>query len=274
MKVLKPTSPGRRGMVVTDYSVLTKKRPEKSLTKNLHRKKGRSKGKITVRHHGGGSKKLYRSIDFHQNKFGETLTVLSLEYDPYRSAFIALVRNEHGVKSYILAYEGLKVADTIKVAEKTMVALGNRMLLANIPVGTLVHNVEIKPGRGGQLARSAGSYVKVLAHDKGYTQISLASSEVRMVLSGGLATIGEVSNSSHREEVISKAGKNRLRGKRPTVRGSAMNPVDHPHGGGEGRAPIGLKYPKTPWGKHALGVKTRRKKKYSNIFIIKRRTKR
>lgn len=256
---------------MTDYSILTRKEPEKNLTYFLHRKKGRSHGKITIRRRGGGVKKLYRLIDFHENQVGAVLTVLALEYDPYRSSFITLVRNEHGVKSYILAHEGVKVDHVIKVAEKAEIVHGNRMHLINIPVGTLVHNIELKPGRGGQFARSAGAYAKVLAHDRGYTHLALPSSEVRLVLSGGFATIGTVSNSSHREEVIGKAGRNRLMGKRPKVRGSAMNPVDHPHGGGEGRTGIGLKYPKTPWGKHALGVKTRNRKKYSGKLILKRR---
>lgn len=273
VKRKKPTTPGQRGMVTTDYSGLTKKKPEKSLTKSVHRKKGRSHGKITVRHKGGGSKKMYRNIDFKQDQIGETLTIMALEYDPYRSAFIALVRNDNGVKRYILAHTGAKVGGTMKIGEKLPLKDGNRMKLGNIPVGTFVHNIEIKPGRGGQMARSAGAYAKVLAHDAGYTQLVMPSSEVRVASSNGLATIGTVSNASHREEVIGKAGKNRRRGKRPHVRGSAMNPVDHPHGGGEGRAPIGLKHPKTPWGKNAYGVKTRKRNKYSNAHIIKRRKK-
>jgi len=271
MKHHKPTTPGQRGMISTDYSVLTKKKAEKSLTHALHRKKGRSHGKITVRHRGGGSKKLYREIDFKQNKFGEILTIMALEYDPYRSAFIALARNQGGIKRYILAHNTIKVGDEISIAEKASIKDGNRMYLKNIPIGTMVHNVEIKPGRGGQLARSAGASLKVLAHDAGSTQLVMPSSEVRSVFSDSLATIGAVSNSSHREEVVGKAGKNRLRGRRPHVRGSAMNPVDHPHGGGEGRSPIGMKHPKTPWGKNAYGVKTRSKNKYSNRNIIKRR---
>jgi len=273
MKRLKPTSPGRRGMVVTDYSVLTKKEPEKALTKFSHRKMGRGGGKITMRHRGGGVKKLYRTIDFHQDTLGEILTVLSLEYDPYRTSFIALVRNAHGVKKYILAYEGIKVGETLQVDEKTSLKDGNRMRLKNIPVGTFVHNIELRPGRGSQMARSAGSYAKVLAHESGYTHLAMPSREVRMVLSENFATVGAVSNSSHREEVIGKAGRSRLMGRRPHVRGSAMNPVDHPHGGGEGRAPIGMKYPKTPWGKPTLGVKTRKIKKYSNRLILQRRKK-
>lgn len=272
MKKIKPTTPGQRGMIATDYSVLTKKKPEKNLTKYHHQKRGRSKGKITSRHRGGGSKKRYREIDFKQSNVGDTLKVLALEYDPYRSSFIALVQNQHGIKKYILAYDSIKIGDKIDIAEKTVVKDGNRMVLENIPIGTLVHNVEIKPNRGGQLARSAGAFVRVLAHDEGKTQLKMPSSEVRIVSSKGFATVGNVSNASHREEVIGKAGKNRRRGRRPHVRGSAMSPVAHPHGGGEGKAPIGLKGgPKTPWGKKAYGVRTRSKKKYSNKYIIKRR---
>lgn len=272
MKYIKPTTPGQRGMISTDYSVLTKKRPEKSLIKYHHRKKGRSKGKITTRHRGGGSKKLYREIDFKQNDLGNNFKIISLEYDPYRTSFIALVQNQHGRKSYILAYDSARVGDEIHVSDKTSIKSGNRMYLKNIPIGTFVHNIEVKPGKGGQLARSAGSYARVLAHDAGYTQLTMPSSEIRVVLSQGLATIGTVSNMSHREQVVGKAGKNRLRGKRPHVRGSAMNAVAHPHGGGEGKAPIGLRGgPKTPWGKKAYGVKTRSRKKYSNKYIIKRR---
>ena len=271
MKVVKPTTPGRRGMILPDFSVLTKKKPEKKLVKFIHRKKGRSKGRITVRHKGGGVKRLYRFIDFKQNALGSSFTVKSLEYDPNRTAYIALVVNQHGRKQYILAWNGLEVGATIKVDKKTDIQKGNRMMLENIPVGSFVHNIEINPNRGGQIARSAGAYAKILAHEGGKTMLQMPSKETRVVPSKSLATLGEVSNPSHREEVIGKAGRNRLKGIRPTVRGSAMNPVDHPHGGGEGRAPIGLKYPKTPWGKHALGVKTRKKRRYSNASIIRHR---
>lgn len=271
MRRIKPTTPGRRGMVITDYSVLTKKKPEKNLTAFRQRSIGRSRGKITSRHRGGGLKRLYREIDFQQNIVGEKLLLLAVEYDPNRSSFICLVQNQHGVKKYILAYEGAQVGNTIEVAEKSSIENGNRMLLRHIPVGTFVHNIELYPKRGGQLARSAGAYAKILAHESGYTNLAMPSSEVRKVSSECFATIGQVSNSSHSEEVIGKAGRNRMRGKRPHVRGSAMNPVDHPHGGGEGRAPIGLKHPKTPWGKPALGVKTRRRNRYSNHLIVSRR---
>ena len=273
VRKVKPTSPGRRGMILPDFSDLTKKKPEKSLTKFVHRKKGRSKGRITVRHKGGGAKRKYRFVDFKQNAVGSTLKVLALEYDPNRTARIALVQNQHGVKSYILAGQDTKVGSSLSVDEKLSVREDNRMQLGNIPVGTLVYNIEISPGRGGQMARSAGAYAKVLAHEKGKTMLKMPSSETRTVSSMGFATIGEVSNASHREEVIGKAGRSRHKGIRPSVRGSAMNPVDHPHGGGEGKAPIGLKYPKTPWGKHALGKKTRKKKRYSNKDIIRRRIK-
>lgn len=274
VRIKKPTTPGQRGMIVTDYGDISKKKPEKSLSGSLHRKKGRSHGKITTRHKGGGSKRRFRYVDFKQNQFGDVLKILSLEYDPNRSAFIALAQNQNGEKKYILAYSKMKIGDKIEISESAPPKEGNRMLLVNIPIGTFVHNIEIKQGRGGQLARSAGSYARVLAHDAGRTQLTMPSTEVRSVPSAGLATIGVVSNASYREEVVGKAGRNRLRGKRPQVRGSAMNPVDHPHGGGEGRSPIGLKHPKTPWGKNAYGVKTRNKKKYSNIHIIKRRKKR
>ncbi len=273
VRKVKPTSPGRRGMILPDFSGLTKKKPEKKLTKFVHRKKGRSKGRITVRHKGGGAKRLYRFVDFKQNQVGSSLKILSIEYDPNRTARIALVSNQHGKKSYILAHDGLEEGENISIDEKVKIKKGNRSPIGNIPVGTLVCNIEINPGRGGQLARSAGAYAKVLAHEKGKSMIQLPSSETRTVPSAGFATIGEASNPSHREEVIGKAGRNRHKGIRPSVRGSAMNPVDHPHGGGEGRAPIGLKYPKTPWGKHALGVKTRRKKRYSDKFIVRRRVK-
>lgn len=272
VKRLKPTTPGRRGMVAPDYSSLTKKKREKSLVKPVHRKKGRGGGKITTRHKGGGNKKLYRNVDFLQDKTGEQLKVKALEYDPHRSAYIALAVNQHGVKRYILAHEGLQVGDTVRVDEKTPVKKGNRMRLENIPVGSFVHNIEVRPGRGGQMARSAGVYAKVLAHDAGYTQLIMPSTEVRILPSQGLATIGAVSNTAHREEVVGKAGKNRHRGKRPHVRGSAMNPVDHPLGGGEGRHGAG-RNPKTPWGKPAYGVKTRRPNKYSNRYIVRRRKK-
>lgn len=271
MRAVKPTTPGRRGMILPDFSNLTKKKPEKKLVKFIHRKKGRSKGRITVRHKGGGVKRRYRFVDFKQNALGSSFTVKAIEYDPNRTARIALVANQHGRKQYILAWDGLEVGATIKVDKKTDLQKGNRMMLENIPVGSFVHNIEINPNRGGQIARSAGAYAKILAHEGGKTMLQMPSKETRVVPSKSLATLGEVSNPSHREEVIGKAGRNRLKGIRPTVRGSAMNPVDHPHGGGEGRAPIGLKYPKTPWGKHALGVKTRKKRRYSNASIIRHR---
>ncbi|MYE38499.1 MAG: 50S ribosomal protein L2 [Candidatus Spechtbacteria bacterium SB0662_bin_43] len=273
VRPVKPTTPGRRGMILPDFSTLTKKKPEKKLTKFIHRKKGRSKGKITVRHKGGGAKRKYRFVDFKQSTVGSLLKVLAVEYDPNRTARIALVANQHGRKSYILAGEETETGASVNVDTKAAFKKGNRMHLGNIPVGTLVYNIEMNPGRGGQIARSAGAYAKVLAHEKGRTMLRMPSTETRTVSSSGFATIGEVSNSSHREEVIGKAGRNRHKGKRPSVRGSAMNPVDHPHGGGEGKAPIGLKYPKTPWGKHALGKKTRKKKRYSNKDIIRRRVK-
>ena len=272
MKHLKPTTPGQRGAVLTDYSELTGKATQKNLIKSFKRSFGRSRGRITVRHKGGGSKRLYRAIDFKQNKMNIPGTVFSLEYDPNRTGFIALIHYADGEKRYILAADGMKVGHSVLSSEKKLLpSAGNRMQLQHIPIGTFVFNVEIAPGKGGTLARSAGSSLKVLGQEGKYTYLQMPSSEVRKVMGLGYASVGAVSNASHNEEVLGKAGRSRHRGIRPTVRGSAMNPVDHPHGGGEGRTGIGMKYPKTPWGKHAMGVKTRRKTKYSNIFIVSRR---
>ncbi len=260
-------------MTGTDFSVLTKKKPEKKLLKNLKRKAGRSSnGRITVRHKGGGKKRLYRMVDFGQKKIDIPAKVLALEYDPYRSAFIALLEHEDKEKRYILSPQGLKVGDQVIISEKTPVSPGNRMKLKNIPTGTIVYNVEIQPEMGGKLIRSAGTSAQVLAHEEKYTHLKMHSSEVRKVLSECFASIGEVSNPEHRFIKLGKAGRSRWKGIRPTVRGSAMVPVDHPHGGGEGRSPIGLPHPKTPWGKPALGVKTR-KKKWTDKLIMQRRKK-
>ena len=273
MKHLKPTTPGQRGAVLTDYSVLTGKRKVKKLVTAFHRSFGRSRGAITVRHKGGGQKRLYRIIDFKQNKLNIPSTIKALEYDPNRTAFIVLLHYADGDKRYILATDDMKMGDQVLSSEKRIeFNPGNRMPLHHFPIGSFVHNIELSPGRGGALARSAGSSAKVLAHEGKYTNLQMPSSEVRKVLNTGYASFGVVSNASHEEENLGKAGRARWRGIRPTVRGSAMNPVDHPHGGGEGRAGIGLRRgPKTPWGKLAFGVKTRRKKKYSNMFIISRR---
>lgn len=275
MKVFKPTTPSRRHMSSIDFSLLTKKRAEKSLVKYVRRSVGRSKssGRITTRHKGGGVKKLYRIIEFAQTKMDAPARVIALEYDPNRTAFIALIEYADTTKQYIVAPHNLKVGDSVVFAEKATLNVGNRMKLAHIPVGTSVYNVELEPGRGGILIRSAGASAQVLAHEGKFVNLKMPSTEVRKVKAECFATIGTVSNPENRFYRIGKAGKSRLKGRRPHVRGSAMNPVDHPHGGGEGRQPIGLKHPKTPWGLPALGVKTRNKKKWTNKYIISRRKK-
>ncbi len=263
-------------MTSVDYSGLTKKKPEASLLVKLNRKSGRGfGGRITVRHKGGGHKRKYRLIDFKRHdKEGVTAKVAALEYDPNRTAFIALLHYQDGTKRYILAPDKLKVGDKVICKEKASIKKGNRMQLKNIPLGMQVYNIELQPQRGGQIIRSAGSSAKVMAHEGGYTHLKLSSSEVRMVQDKCYASIGQLSNLEHNMVNIGKAGRSRWMGRRPTVRGSAMNPVDHPHGGGENRQPVGLrKGPKTPWGKLAYGVKTRKKKKQSNRLILKRRTK-
>ncbi len=275
MKIYKPTTPSRRGMTGIDFSLLSRKGPEKSLTKNVRRSVGRSAqtGRITVRHKGGGVKKLYRIIEFSQTRIDETAKIIALEYDPNRTAFIALIEYKDVSRQYIIAPQGLKIGDEVVFSEKAPLNPGNRMKLKNIPVGTNVYNVELEPGRGGKMARSAGSSAQVLAHEKGFVNLKMPSTEIRKVHDECFASVGMVSNQENRFYNIGKAGKSRLKGRRPHVRGSAMNPVDHPHGGGEGRQPIGLKHPKTPWGKPALGVKTRRKKKWTSKYIIQRRKK-
>ncbi len=272
MKHYKPTSPSRRNMTGSDYSGLSKVRPWKPLLKRLKANSGRnSQGRITVRHQGGGNKKLYRVIDFKQNEMNAKSSVLTIEYDPYRTAFIALVSRADGRKAYILAPEGLAAGAEIVTAEAAPFTVGNRMKLKNIPVGYQVHNVELAPGRGGQLARSAGSYAEILANADGYTDLKLGSGEVRRVQWEGLASIGQVSNAEWSLVSIGKAGRSRWLGIRPTVRGKAMNPVDHPYGGGEGSQPRGTRKPKTMWGKVTGGHRTRNKKKKSGKFIVKRR---
>lgn len=274
MKLLKPTTPGQRQRSIADYSMLTKKEPEKSLTFGRKRRMGRSKqGRITTRHKGGGNKKLFREIDFKQNKIDIPGTIIALEYDPNRSAFISLIRYHDGEKRYTLAVKNMKVGDAVITSQTAPLTDGSRMPLGKIPVGFFVHNVEMQPGKGGQIVRSAGSSAKIMAHEGKYTNVQMPSSEVRRILSSCLATIGVLSNPEHNLISYGKAGASRWRGIRPTVRGSAMNPVDHPHGGGEGAQPIGLPYPKTPWGKHALGKKTRRKHHATNKFIVSRRVK-
>jgi len=273
IKLYKPTTSGRRKASALERKILTKKEPEKSLIKGKISKAGRALGKITVRHRGAGAKRLYREIDFHQDKFDILGKVKSIEYDPNRSAFIALISFPDGEKRYILAQEGLKVGDEILSSlSKIELKIGNRMPLKFIPTGTIVSNVELFKGRGGQMARAAGSGVVVMGSEKGYTQLKLPSGEIRLVPEDCLASIGQMSNVDRWLIRFGKAGRKRHLGIRPSVRGKAMSPVAHPHGGGEGQTPIGLVHPKTPWGKPALGIKTR-KKKWSDRFIIKRRKK-
>jgi len=276
MKSYNPTSPSRRQLTTVDYSGLTKgAKPYKPLIKRLKSHAGRNnQGRIMTRHQGGGHKKLYRMVDFHQNVIGDAAKVLTIEYDPYRTAFIALVQyTKSGAKSYILAPQDLKVGDEIITEPAAPLKLGNRLQLKNIPVGHEVHNVELRALGGGKLARSAGSYVQVLANADGHTDLKVGSGEVRRVSWECYATIGHVSNSEWSLVVIGKAGRSRWLGIRPTVRGKAMNPVDHPYGGGEGSQPRGTRKPKTMWGKVTGGHKTRNRKKWSTKFIVKRRTK-
>lgn len=260
-------------MSVVKPEGVSKKGPEKRLLAKLSKKAGRAGGKIAVRHKGGGHKRRYRVVDFAQRKLEIPGKIVALEKDPNRSALIALIAYRDGDKRYILATEGMKEGMEIISSENAPIKKGNRTKLKNIPVGTIVCNVEFTPGKGGQLVRSAGSGASLMAIDGKYAQLKLSSGEVRLVGSDCYASIGQVSNFEHGAENIGKAGRSRHLGKRPAVRGSAMNPVDHPHGGGEGRQPIGLKYPKTPWGKPALGTRTRKKKRYSSKFIVKRRSK-
>lgn len=273
MKHFRPTTPSRRHLTVPDYSMLTKKEPEKRLAFGRKRDVGRANGMITTRHKGSGNKRLYRLIDFKQDKIGVLGRIVSLEYDPNRTSFIALVSYVDGDKRYILAPQSMKVGDQVIAGPDAELKVGNRLPLSKIPVGYFVYNIEVQPGRGGQMVRTAGSSAQVFAQEAGYTNLKLPSSEVRKVKDNCMASIGALSNPEHNLVNLGKAGKSRGMGRRPTVRGSAMNPVDHPHGGGEGRQPIGLRYPKTPQGKHALGKKTRRRHKYSNQFIIQPRRK-
>jgi large subunit ribosomal protein L2 len=273
IKIYRKNNAARRNMSIVKPDMLTDRKPEKSLLAPLHKKGGRSHGKISVRHHGGGHKRRYRLVDFKMDKLDIPGKIASIEKDPNRSALIALVHYVDGEKRYVLATEGMKIGQTVLSGEKSPVEIGNRLPLRSIPVGTVVSNIEMKIGKGGQMVRSAGSGATIMAVEGKYAQLKLASSEVRLVNSECFATIGQVSNFEHSAERIGKAGRARWLGRRPTVRGSAMNPVDHPHGGGEGRQPIGM-HPKTPWGKPALGKKTRRSKKQSSNSILKRRIKR
>lgn len=272
IKVYKPTSNSRRNTSVTDYSELWKGGPERSLLTKLNNKAGRnSYGRITVRHRGGGNRKKYRVIDFKRDKVDMEATVLRLEYDPNRSAHIALIEYTDGTKSYILAPEGLKAGDKVQSGASSDIKPGNALPLSAIPTGTFIHNVELNPGRGGQLARSAGNAAQLMAKEGVYALLRLPSGELRNVSADCMATVGQVGNGDHENVKLGKAGRTRHLGIRPTVRGSVMNPNDHPHGGGEGKSPIGRPGPVTPWGKPALGYKTRAKKNRSDKFIVKRR---
>ncbi|HFC76686.1 MAG TPA: 50S ribosomal protein L2 [Candidatus Moranbacteria bacterium] len=273
IKVYKRNTAGRRNMSIVKPDEISNKKPEKSLLTKLTKISGRSGGKISIRHRGGGHKRRYRLVDFRQDKLGIPGKIIAIERDPVRSALIALVSYVDGEKRYILASEGMKEGSKIITDKKAPFKEGNRMQLKNIPVGTIISNVELKIGKGGQMARSAGTGVSLMGIDKKNVQLKLSSGEIRLVNGECYATIGQVSNFENSATKIGKAGRKRWMGFRPTVRGSVMNPVDHPHGGGEGKQGVGLKYPKTPWGKIALGKKTRKKKKYSNKFIVKRRSK-
>ena len=272
IKSYRPTTPSRRGMTVTDYSQLTKAAPEKSLLKTIKKHSGRNNtGRITVRHHGGGYRVKYRIIDFKRDKYNMPATVKTIEYDPNRSAFIALVEYEDGTLNYIIAPNDLKIGDTVISGQTADIKPGNALPLASIPVGTFVHNVELNVGKGAQLVRAAGSLAQLMAKENGYALIRLPSGEIRNVPQNCYATIGQVSNLDHENVNYGKAGRKRHMGWRPTVRGSVMNPNDHPHGGGEGKSPIGRPGPVTPWGKPTLGYKTRDKHARTDKFIIKRR---
>jgi large subunit ribosomal protein L2 len=270
LKEYKPTSPGRRDTVADDYKDITKSKPEKSLLAPLTKKGGRNnRGRVTVRHRGGGHKRRYRIVDFKRDKAG-TATVMSIEYDPNRTARIALVLFEDGIKRYIVAPNGVTVGDKVESGDDVPVTAGNTRPLGTLPTGTQIHNIEVTPGKGGQMVKSAGAVAQVMAHESGYTLVRLPSGEMRRLLSACSATVGQVSNLDHKNEKLGKAGRNRHRGFRPTVRGSVMSPAAHPHGGGEGRSGIGMPGPKTKWGKPALGVRTRRNKRTSK-FILRRR---
>ncbi len=271
IKIYKPTSPGRRGMSVTSFEDITRAKPERSLLRPLRKKAGRNtQGRVTVRHRGGGHKRRYRVIDFKRDKFGIPARVDSIEYDPNRSARIALLVYADGDKRYIIAPLGLKVNDIVESGPEADIRAGNALPIANIPVGTLIHNIELQTGRGGQLVRSAGASAQLLAKEGKYAQVRLPSGEVRLINVSNLATIGQVGNTDWGNVRLGKAGRARWLGRRPTTRGSAMSPRDHPHGGGEGRAPIGMPSPKSPWGKKTLGKKTRRRKD-TDKWIVRRR---
>ena len=273
IRKINPTTPGQRFMTVSAFEEITKTTPEKSLTTDLRSKAGRNNsGKITVRHQGGGTRRKYRIIDFKRNKDGVPAKVASIEYDPNRSANIALLHYADGEKRYIIAPLGLTVGETIVSGEGADIKIGNALALRNIPVGTMIHCIELKPGKGAQLVRSAGNAAQLMAKEGKYAQVRLPSGEVRLIPITAKATIGQVGNFDHANIQLGKAGRKRHMGIRPTVRGSVMNPCDHPHGGGEGKSPIGRPGPVTPWGKPALGYKTRKKKNPSNKYIVRRRS--
>ena len=272
IKKYKPTSPARRFMTVSDFAEITKTTPERSLIESLKKNAGRnSYGRITVRHRGGGNRRKYRIIDFKRNKDGMPATVIGIEYDPNRTANIALIQYEDGTKAYIIAPQGLTDGDVVVSGTGADIKPGNALFIKDIPVGTLIHNIELYPGKGGQLVRTAGAYAQLMAKEGAYAQVRLPSGEVRMVRLECKATVGMVGNQQHENISIGKAGRKRHMGWRPTVRGVVMNPNDHPHGGGEGKSPIGRPAPVTPWGKPALGLKTRKHKNRTDKFIVKRR---
>jgi large subunit ribosomal protein L2 len=272
IKKFRPITPSRRHMTIMTFEEITKTEPEKSLTEPLKRKAGRNaQGRMTVRHRGGGHKRLYRIIDFKRRKDDVPAKVAAIEYDPNRSAYIALLHYADGHKSYIVAPQNLKVGDTVVSGPKADIKVGNTLALEDIPVGSLIHNIEMRPGKGGQLVRSAGTVAQLMAKEGNYAHVRLPSGEVRLILVKCRATIGQVGNLEYENQNIGKAGKSRWLGIRPGVRGSVMNPVDHPHGGGEGRAPVGRKYPVSPWGKIAVGGKTRKKKPSDNMIVRKRK---
>lgn len=274
IKGFKPITPARRKMTVASFEEITKNTPERSLLTTINKTAGRNThGRITSRHRGGGVKRKYRIIDLKRDKDNIPARVAAIEYDPYRTAYIALLNYADGEKRYIIQPNGLKVGDVVESGSDADIKVGNTLMLADIPVGTTVHNVEMTPGRGGQIARSAGSSAQLMAKEGKYAQLRLPSGEFRLISQRCKATIGQVGNISHELITLGKAGKSRYLGRRPHVRGSAMNPVDHPHGGGEGRTPIGRPSPMTPWGKKALGLKTRKKSKKSDMYIVRRRTK-
>jgi len=272
IRICKANTPGTRTAVLPKFTEITKQTPEKSLIGRMHRRKGRnSSGRITIRHKGGGHKRAYRIIDFKRNKYDVAGKVFSIEYDPNRNARLALIHYEDGEKRYIICPDTLKVGAIVKSGENVRPEIGNSLPIANIPLGAFIHNIELSPKKGGQIVRAAGAAARILAKEGDYATLRLPSKEIRLVRNMCFATVGIVSNRDASNLVLGKAGRKRWLGIRPTVRGAVMNPCDHPHGGGEGRAPIGRTRPYTPWGKAALGVKTRKKNKYSDIFIIRSR---